>query len=133
MSNSIIQMIKFTLFSISAGIVQVSSFAVLNEIFHWLYWPAYLTSLILSIIWNFTVNRRFTFKSAANIPVAMLKLFGYYAVFTPLTTWLGHLAEQSGINDYIILAVTMILNFITEFLFCKFVIYKNQENTLKNK
>ena len=94
------------------------------------YWPSYLISLILSILWNFTVNRRFTFKSAANVPVAMAKVFGFYLVFTPLSTYLGHLAEGSGINDYIVLIVTMLSNFVLEFLFCKFVVYRNQENTL---
>ncbi len=127
--DSIMQMVKFTLFSASAGIIQVASFALFNDLFGWMYWPAYLTSLILSIIWNFTFNRRYTFKSAANVPVAMAKLFAFYAVFTPLSTWCGHLAEKNGINDYIILAVTMISNFVLEFLFSKFVIYKNQENT----
>ena len=127
--NSIIQMIKFTLFSISAGVIQVASFTLFNELFRWMYWPAYLTSLVLSIVWNFTFNRRYTFQSAANIPVAMAKLFGFYLVFTPVSTWLGHLAETAGINDYIILAVTMISNFVLEFLFCKFVVYWKQENT----
>ncbi len=130
-NNSYIQMLKFTLFSISAGIIQVASFALFNDVFKWIYWPAYLTSLILSIVWNFTFNRRYTFKSAVNVPVAMLKLFGFYAVFTPLSTWLGHLAETVGINDYIILIVTMLSNFVLEFLFSKFVIYRNQENTYK--
>jgi putative flippase GtrA len=127
--DSIIQMIKFTLFSISAGVIQVASFTLFNELFKWMYWPAYLTSLVLSIVWNFTFNRRYTFQSAANIPVAMAKLFGFYLVFTPVSTWLGHLAETAGINDYIILAVTMISNFVLEFLFCKFVVYWKQENT----
>lgn len=128
--EAMVQMLKFTLFSASAGIIQVVSFTIFNELFHWIYWPAYLVSLILSIVWNFTLNRQYTFKSAANIPIAMTKLFGFYAVFTPLSTWLGHLAESAGINEYIILAVTMLSNFILEFVFCKFVIYKNQENTL---
>lgn len=130
---SLFQMIKFTLFSISAGAIQALSFTVFNELFRWIYWPAYLSSLILSIVWNFTLNRQYTFKSAANIPVAMAKLFGFYLVFTPLSTWLGHLAEGTGINEYIILLVTMLSNFILEFLFSKFVIYKNQENTRKVK
>ena len=129
--DRIIQMIKFTLFSISAGIIQILSFAVFNEIFKWIYWPAYLTSLILSIVWNFTLNRQYTFKSTANIPVAMSKLFGFYVVFTPLSTWGGHLAESAGINDYIILVVTMLSNFVFEFLFSKFVIYKGKEYTRK--
>lgn len=128
--KEIIQFIKFTLFSISAGIIQVATFVVFNEFFSLKYWPSYLISLILSIIWNFTFNRRFTFKAAVNIPIAMLKLLGFYAVFTPLSTVLGHLAEGIGINDYIILGVTLLCNFVLEFLFSKFVIYKNKENTI---
>ena len=128
--KEIIQFIKFTLFSISAGIIQVATFVVFNEFFSLKYWPSYLISLILSIIWNFTFNRRFTFKTTVNIPIAMLKLLGFYAVFTPLSTVLGHLAEGIGINDYIILGVTLLCNFVLEFLFSKFVIYKNKENTI---
>lgn len=131
--NDFFQMIKFALFSMSAGIIQIGSFTVFNELFRWMYWPAYLISLILSIVWNFTFNRRFTFKSAVNIPVAMAKLFGFYAVFTPLSTWLGHLAERAGINEYIVLILTMACNLVLEFLFCKLVIYRNQENTLVTK
>ncbi len=129
--ESVFQMLKFLLFSVSAGIIQIATFTIFNELFDWRYWPAYLTSLIISIIWNFTFNRRYTFKSAVNVPVAMLKLFGFYAVFTPVSTWLGHLAETARVNDYIILIITMLSNFVLEFLFSKFVIYKNQENTRK--
>ena len=124
------QVIKFTLFSISAGLIQVGAFAVL-EIFIQDYWIPYLISLTLSILWNFTLNRKYTFKSAANVPVAMAKVFGFYLVFTPLSTWLGNLAESQGVNDFIILAVTMLANFVLEFLFCKFVVYRGQENTLE--
>jgi len=127
--NPALQMVKFTLFSISAGIIQIGSFTIFEELFRWKYWPAYLVSLILSIVWNFTINRRYTFKSAVNIPVAMAKLFGFYAVFTPVSTWLGHIAEASGVNDYIVLIVTMLSNFVLEFLFCKLVVYRHQENT----
>ena len=131
--QSLWQAVKFTLFSISAGVIQVASFALLNELVKLSYWPAYLISLILSILWNFTLNRRYTFRSAANVPIAMAKVFGFYLVFTPLSTWLGHLAETAGVNEYIVLGVTMILNFVTEFLFCKFVVYRNQENTREPK
>lgn len=124
-------MIKFTLFSISAGIIQALSFALLNDVIKFDYWLSYLVALILSVIWNFTFNRRYTFKAAVNVPVAMTKLFGFYAVFTPLSTWLGHLAESSGVHDYIVLAVTMLSNFALEFMFCKFVMYRNKENTLR--
>lgn len=124
------QAVKFTLFSISAGVIQIGSFAVL-EIFVKAYWIAYLVSLILSILWNFTLNRRYTFKSAANVPVAMAKVFGFYLVFTPVSTYLGNLAEGWGVNDFIILIVTMLANFVLEFLFCKFVVYRGQEDTLE--
>ena len=123
------QVIKFTLFSVSAGIIQIGSFTLINELLHWAYWPAYLTSLVLSVLWNFTLNRRYTFESAANVPVAMAKVFGYYLIFTPLSTWLGALAEGAGVNEYIVLVVTMLSNFVTEFLFCKLIVYRNQENT----
>ena len=130
--SNLLQALKFTLFSISAGVIQVLSFTLINELLHWPYWPAYLISLVLSILWNFTLNRRFTFQSAVNVPIAMAKVFGFYLVFTPLSTYLGALAEGSGVNEYIVLATTMIANFITEFLFCKFIVYRNQENT-RNK
>ena len=127
--QSVWQMVKFTLFSISAGLIQVGSFALM-EIFIKDYWVPYLVSLVLSILWNFTLNRRYTFKSAANVPVAMAKVFGFYLVFTPLSTWLGHLAEGRGANDFLILVVTMLSNFVLEFLFCKFVVYRGKEDTL---
>ena len=126
------QAVKFTLFSISAGVIQIGSFALL-EIFIKDYWIPYLISLVLSILWNFTLNRRYTFKSAANVPVAMMKVFGFYLVFTPLSTYLGNLAESAGFNDFLILIVTMLANFVLEFLFCKFVVYRGNENTLEHK
>lgn len=123
------QAVKFTLFSASAGVIQIGSFALL-EIFIQDYWIPYLISLVLSILWNFTLNRRYTFKSAANVPVAMAKVFGFYLVFTPLSTYLGNLAEGWGVNDFVILIVTMLSNFVLEYLFCKFVVYRGQEDTL---
>ena len=126
------QALKFTLFSVSAGVIQVGSFALL-EIFIKDYWIPYLVSLLLSILWNFTLNRRYTFRSAANVPVAMAKVLGFYLVFTPLSTYLGNLAELGGGNDFLILVVTMLANFILEFLFCKFVVYRGKEDTLVKK
>ena len=130
--KQILQVVKFTLFSISAGLIQVGSFALL-EIFIKTYWIPYLTSLLLSIVWNFTLNRKFTFQSAANVPIAMAKVLGFYAVFTPLSTWLGALAEGAGAPDFLILAITMLANFVFEFLFCKFVVFRGQEGTLRTK
>ena len=127
--RSLWQAVKFTLFSISAGVIQIGSFALL-EVFIKDYWIPYLISLVLSILWNFTLNRRYTFQSAANVPVAMAKVFGFYLVFTPLSTYLGNVAEGYGVNDFLILIVTMLTNFALEFLFCKFVVYRGKEDTL---
>ncbi len=126
------QAIKFTLFSVSAGVIQIGSFALLELLIEG-YWIPYLTSLLLSILWNFTLNRRYTFKSAANVPVAMAKVLGFYAVFTPLSTWLGNVAAVAGAHEFLVLGVTMLLNFVLEFLFCKFVVYRGKENTREEK
>ncbi len=126
------QAIKFFWFSVSAGVIQAVSFALLNETLNINYWVAYIIALTLSVLWNFTLNRRYTFKSSVNIPVAMAKVFGFYLVFTPVSAYLGEMAEQSGVNEYIVLAVTMLCNLVLEFLFCKLVVYRNQEDTLNN-
>ena len=118
------RVVKFTLFSISAGLIQMGSFSLLYELTDLPYWPSYLISLILSIVWNFTLNWKFTFKSAANIPVAMLKVLAYYVAFTPLTTLLGDfLAEDLLWNGYLVTALNMILNFVTEFLVQRFWVF----------
>lgn len=123
------QAVKFALFSISAGAVQVLSFTLLTELTSLPYWPCYLTALVLSVLYNFTVNRRYTFKSAANVPTAMMKVLGFYAVFTPLSTLLGSGAERSGVNEYIVLGITMVCNLVLEYLYCRFVVYRGSMNT----
>ena len=123
--------VKFTLFSISAGIIQIVSAELMLQVFHIDYWICYLTSLILSIIWNFTLNRKVTFRSANNIPIAMLKIAGYYAVFTPLSTIGGDWLVNIGWNETIVLILSMLLNFVTEFLFYRFVVFRNSIDTAK--
>lgn len=119
--------VKFVLFSASAGIIQALSFTLLSEALKLKYWPAYLISLILSIVWNFTLNRRYTFRSTADVPAAMAKIFAYYCVFTPVTTVAGdYLAEDLGVNRYIVLAATMLLNMATEYLVCRFWVYRGK-------
>ena len=119
--------VKFTLFSISAGLIEMGTFALLNELLDWPYWPSYLIALVLSVIWNFTLNRKFTFRSVADVPKAMLQVLAYYAVFTPVTTLLGNwLAEDLGWNEYLVTGINMLLNVTTEFLFQKYVVYRNQ-------
>ena len=124
-----IQALKFLLFSISAGIIQAISFTLLEEVAHLPYWPSYLVALVLSVLYSFTVNRAFTFQSAANVPAAMFKVFCYYLVFTPLSTWWGDALTKAGWNDYLVLFLTMVTNLVTEFLFCRFVVYHNNINT----
>jgi putative flippase GtrA len=121
---------KFVLFSASAGIIEIGSFALLNELLDWPYWPSYLIALVLSVLWNFTLNRKFTFRSAANVPRAMLLVFSYYCVFTPATTILGNwLVEDLGWNEYLVTGINMLLNVTTEFLWQKFVVYHHQIDT----
>ena len=145
--DNALQAIKFALFSASAGIIQVASFTILNElvvpninirnetvmkILSAEYGVCYLVALILSVLWNFTFNRKFTFKSATNIPVAMLKIFGFYCVFTPISTIIGEIVMRNTsweFAEYIVLACTMATNMVTEFLFCRFVVYKDSMNT----
>lgn len=131
--KELIRSVKFTLFSISAGVIQIVSFTLMEMFTDLPYWPRYLISLVLSVLYNFTINRKFTFHSAANIPIAMLKVFGYYCVFTPLTTIGGHfLVESLHWNDYLVEILSMILNFVTEFLFTRFLVYGKQVDNSKS-
>ena len=132
--ETLMQSIKFTLFSISAGIIQSVVEIIMLELIHAKAWLAYLVALILSVLWNFTLNKEYTFKSAANVPVAMLKVGCFYLVFTPLSTlWTNYFVDILGVNEYLILGITMILNFVLEFLYCKFFVYKNSINTKVKK
>ena len=139
--------VKFAFCSAGAGIIQAGSFAILEllgektTVFASLhekminnpYGLFYFIALFLSVLFNFTVNRKFTFKSAANVPVAMLKVFGYYCVFTPLSIWWGVALTNAGWNDFLVLAFTMAINLSTEFLFTRFVVYGNSINTAEKK
>ena len=123
------RIVKYVLFSISAGGVQFLSFTLLNEILHWPYWPCYLIALVLSVLWNFTLNRKFTFQSANNVPRAMLLVALYYCVFAPLSTLWGNALAAAGWNYYVVLAGTMLINLTTEFLFWRLVVYKGSIDT----
>ena len=128
--KELMRSLKFLLFSISAGVIQILSFTLLNELAHLPYWVSYLIALVLSVIWNFTLNRRFTFRSANNVPVAMLKVTAYYAVFTPLSTLLEkYLTETVGWNEYLVTLINMVLNFVTEYLFDTFVVFRGSIDT----
>ncbi len=126
--------LKFLLFSISAGIVQILSFTLFIEVFGLKEWIANAISMTLSVVWNFTINRKLTFKSANNITIAMLLVALFYACFIPLSSWLTNVANNAGINEYLVEAMVMISNFVLEFLYCRFVVYRNSCDTaVKNK
>ena len=128
--KEIVRTLKFIGFSISAGVIEIVSFTLLNEFAGLPYWPCYLIALVLSVIWNFTLNRKFTFQSANNVPVAMAKVFAYYCVFTPVSTILGnYLAETLGWNEYLVTGLNMLANFVTEYLFDRFVVFRDSIDT----
>ncbi len=127
-----IRVIKFVFFSVSAGLIEIVAFALLNELSGWSYWPCYLIALVLSVLWNFTLNRKFTFKSANSVPIAMLKVAAFYAVFTPATTILGnYLADTLMWNEYLVTGLNMACNFITEYLYDRFVVFGKSIDTNK--
>ena len=130
--KELIRSIKFTLFSLSAGIIQIVSYALLYELLHLPEWVSYLISLILSVVWNFTLNRKFTFQSAANVPVAMLKVALFYVVFTPLSTWWTKvLTEDCLWNAYVVQIGTMLINFVSEYLYQRFFVFGKSLDTAK--
>ena len=127
MNKEVIRAIKFGLISASAGIIEALVFTLMNELTGLKYWPCYLTALICSVIWNFTINRRYTFKSTKNVPRAMAMVFAFYLVFTPVTTILGnYLAETLHWNEYLVTGLNMALNLILEYLYDTFVIYRGE-------
>ena len=132
----LLRSMKFLFFSISAGLIEIVSFALLNETLGWPYWPCYLIALILSVLWNFTLNRRYTFRSANNVPIAMAKVFLFYLIFTPASTLLGNwLAETVGWNEYLVTGLNMAMNFVLEFLYDRFFVFRDSidKNTLAKK
>lgn len=128
-NKEIVRGIKFFFFSVSAGIIEMSAFALLNEVFHLDYWVSYLVALVLSVLWNFTLNRKFTFQSAANVPIAMLKVFAYYCVFTPASTYLEHFLTSIGWNEYLVTLINMVINLVTEFLYQRFFVFGKSIDT----
>ena len=128
--KEVIRSLKFLLFSISAGVIELAAFSLLNELTSWSYWPCYLVALALSVLWNFTLNRRYTFQSANNVPRAMALVFAFYCVFTPLSTFLGSfLADTMGWNEYLVTILNMAANFILEYLYDRLVVFRGSIDT----
>ena len=124
------RVVKFVLFSASAGIIELGVFALLNELIKWTYWSCYLIALTASVVWNFTLNRKFTFQSASNVPRAMALVLLFYCVFTPVTTLLGnYLAETLLWNEYLVTGINMALNISTEYIYDRFVVFRKTLDT----
>ena len=124
------RVVKFVLFSASAGIIELGVFALLNELIKWTYWPCYLIALTASVVWNFTLNRKFTFQSASNVPRAMALVLLFYCVFTPVTTLLGnYLVETLLWNEYLVTGINMALNISTEYIYDRFVVFRKTLDT----
>ncbi|MBQ1530722.1 MAG: GtrA family protein [Solobacterium sp.] len=124
-----LRFIRFTLISASAGLIELGSFTLSNEIMHWPYWLSYMIALTLSVVWNFTLNRKYTFKSAADIPSAMFKAAMFYVFFLPASTWLEHYLTGLGINEYIVTIGNMLLNFVLEFLYQRYYVFRDSLDT----
>ncbi len=131
--KELLRALKFTFFSISAGLIEMVSFALLNEFTSFPYWPCYLIALSLSVVWNFTLNRKYTFQSSNNIPVAMFKVFIFYLIFTPLSTLLGKYLTDLGWNEYVVTIINMLLNFVLEFLYQRYYVFKDSIDTKPTK
>ena len=133
--KELMRSLKFVMFSISAGVIQVVSFTLMEELQHLAHWVSYLVSLVLSVLWNFTLNRKFTFCSVNNVPVAMLKVAIFYLVFTPLSTWWTAVltGPEVGWNEYLILVLTMLIYFATEYLYDRFIVFRKSIDTAKRK
>ena len=129
--KEILRTLKFTLFSISAGAIEILVFTLLNEVIKIpSYWVSYIIALVCSVVWNFTFNRKFTFKSASNVPIAMLKVLAYYCVFTPLSTLLeNYLAGTLLWNEYLVTVINMVINFVTEYIYQRFFVFRNSIDT----
>ena len=127
--EEMMRVIKYVLFSISAGVIQILSFTLFKEVFGLVYWLCYLSALVLSVLWNFTLNRQFTLQSTANIPRAMLLVALYYAIYTPLSSWWGNALTNLGWNWYLMTGISMLINFVTEFLYWRLVVYRDSINT----
>lgn len=129
--KELLRSVKFIFFSISAGLIQILAFTLMEEVFHVTHWVAYLTALVMSVLWNFTLNRKFTFHSAGNVPVAMLKVAVFYLIFTPLSTWWTAVLTGPDFlwNEYVVLIGTMLINFVTEYLYQRFFVFGKTMDT----
>ena len=152
--KGVMQFIKYALCAASAGIIQIVLFSILQAVIpsngktiHFIVedmdlvtFIATTVALCASILWNFTFNRKFTFKDAGNVPKAMILAFLFYVPFYPFQTWYVHtikslLVEAIGTDGAGIIAegTVMIINFALEFMWQKFVVFRKPKDKKENK
>lgn len=155
-NGSVWQAIKYFLCAASAGLIQFVTFTIMKTAFDktgvtesmgtmWFFQDINKTTFIattialgLSVLWNFTLNRKFTFKAANNVPLAMGLAFLFYVPFYPFQTWYVG-AVENAINNSVgyeaswgaIIAegTVMLINGILEFCWQKFVVFRNSGKT----
>ncbi len=125
--SEFIEFLKFLCFSLSAGAIQLGSFTIMYELIGWKeWWACHLISLTLSVVWNFTFNRKFTFKSASNVPLAMSFAFLFYVGFTPASIFGGNALKDIGWNGTLVEMLMMVINFVLEFVWDKFIVFNDK-------
>ena len=161
--KTLVQAIKYACCTASAGVIEIVSYTVLYEVLpidkavmidfithvELRNFVSTLIALTLSILWNFTINRKFTFKSAGNVGRAMFLAFLFYVPFFPFKLWFNgympsYLAagaasaagvtvveylEKHVIINYAVEVCTMLINGVLEFCWQKFVIYRKEEGS----
>ena len=126
--------VKYFLIAASAGLIQFGVCTLFDEVFYakfngQYYYVFYFVALVLSVLWNFTINRSVTFKSVGNVPKAMLKVLGYYVVFTPLSLQFSYYAIGWNIPDMVITVINILVNGVTEYLFMRLFVFKKEIDT----
>ena len=132
--NGWLQFLQFVVVSLGAGVIEYATFALMTWIVpdnKTMLVAAEVTSVVLSCLFNFTVNRKYTFHSSSNIPLGML-LYGVYYAFlaTPAGVWFLLFLTQGGMHELLAKAVKMLVNFIFDYLFCKFILFQAADKVL---
>jgi len=123
--------VKYFLIAASAGLIQFGVCSIFDEVIyarfdHAYYMVFYFVALVLSVLWNFTINRSVTFKSVGNVPKAMLKVLGYYVVYTPLSLLFAKYGQGWGIPEMVITVINILINGVTEYLFMRLFVFKKE-------
>lgn len=155
--------LKYAIIAISGGLIQLTAYIILSDAIKldkhvsfdaiyqkqpWLteifydpdtgktYGLSYFIAVSLSVIWNFTFNRKYTFKSASNVPKAMLLFVLYYAFSIPFNCWaivqLNKLVVFP-LSDKVILICIMLANGLPAFFYQRYVVFGRSLDTKHKK